>query len=334
MSSTSSQRIFTSTSTTNTSTVNSPSARSSGSENRSEVDQVTQNRSRTESGLFRFTASSTPFRFGETQNQHDFNPDVPLPSIERSVSSTTDRQDTPDTVYYTPSLSSDSHSRRQTGSCDAVLQELCNIRDLRLNSPHVSGSTPQRASRTPSINVTPSAPPIDSNQSSSRGGDSLVNGFAGLRLKTHRADSLGTPGPRESCSPSPLRRPRSGSGIREERHQIDSERPPETFRRMVEVQKALADARNLTRRLTTVLSSSPLHHKDGSSIQNLHRQATKLENFQLPSARIVGLVGDSSVGKSSLINSLLDKSDLARAVSDLDDRLDSSLNLTQEPTGK
>ncbi|KAF3031928.1 hypothetical protein E8E12_002110 [Didymella heteroderae] len=48
-------------------------------------------------------------------------------------------------------------------------------------------------------------------------------------------------------------------------------------------------------------------------MQKLYHEALRLAQFQLPSSRIVGLIGDSGVGKSSLINSLLDKPDLARA---------------------
>jgi hypothetical protein len=107
----------------------------------------------------------------------------------------------------------------------------------------------------------------------------------------------------------------SGSGRRRERHQVEAEAPPEAVANMAEVQQALSDARTLTRGIANVLSSSSLHREDKSSIQNLYHQAIKLEHFELPSSRIVGLVGDSGVGKSSLINSLLDKRNLARAVS-------------------
>lgn len=99
---------------------------------------------------------------------------------------------------------------------------------------------------------------------------------------------------------------------------------------MPEVQEALANARALTLRMTNVLSSSNLHREHGSSIQSLYQQATRLNNFTLPSSRIVGLVGDSGVGKSSLINSLLDKLEVARAVSDRYTAISYSF-LTQRP---
>jgi putative ribosome biogenesis GTPase RsgA len=96
---------------------------------------------------------------------------------------------------------------------------------------------------------------------------------------------------------------------------------------MPEVQRALSDARALTSRMANVLSSSNLHRENGSRIQNLHQEAIRLNSFQLPSSRIVGLVGDSGVGKSSLINSLLDRMELARAVS-----YDHAVNKPSYPT--
>ncbi|KAF2194396.1 hypothetical protein K469DRAFT_495226, partial [Zopfia rhizophila CBS 207.26] len=128
----------------------------------------------------------------------------------------------------------------------------------------------QRGTPTPSIHVTPSAPPNESSQPRAR-----------------RTDS----------------------------HQIENEDPPKALFHMPEVQEALANARTLTSRMANVLSSSNLHRENGSSIERLHQQATRLSGFQLPSSRIVGLVGDSGGGKSSLINSLLDKMEFARASS-------------------
>jgi hypothetical protein len=323
MSSTSSQYGFTPPFTATTSAVGRSSTPSSGSEDHSEADQVSPNLGRTTSATPRFMPSLTSSY--KNQNQGDFDPDIPLPSVERDISSTTDHRSTP--VQYTPSLSSDSHSTEPARGHDSIVEELCNIQDLRLTSPDTE-SIPQRALRTSSIHVTPSAPRSDTRRSRSSRDDSIIAGVEALQIEAHRANSLGAGGLREGSSPSPSRRRRSGSGIRRERHLVEDEDPPAAFANMAEVQEALADARTLTRRIANVLSSSSLHHENGSSIQNLHQQATRLESFQLPSSRIVGLVGDSGVGKSSLINSLLDKSGLARAVSNLC-RPSSILLLTQ-----
>ncbi|KAF2266375.1 hypothetical protein CC78DRAFT_459505 [Lojkania enalia] len=117
----------------------------------------------------------------------------------------------------------------------------------------------------------------------------------------------------DTRSPSPSRRRRSGSATIRIPHKVEDETPPQALFHQREVQQALNNARIVPGRLAQVLSGSVLHQEQGSSIQALYQQAVRLSTFQPPSSRIVGLVGDSGVGKSSLINSLLDKRDLARA---------------------
>ncbi|RSM10793.1 hypothetical protein CEP52_003372 [Fusarium oligoseptatum] len=60
------------------------------------------------------------------------------------------------------------------------------------------------------------------------------------------------------------------------------------------------------------LGSSSLHNSPESTIHRLHDEAGELARFEYPSTRTVGFVGDSGVGKSSLLNSLLDMKGLAR----------------------
>jgi hypothetical protein len=85
--------------------------------------------------------------------------------------------------------------------------------------------------------------------------------------------------------------------------------------------------------LTGVLGSSHILVDPDSAMQRFHKEAKDLAQFQCPSSRTVGFVGDSGVGtlyhkclhsnltnksyagKSSLMNSLLDFRGLARAVS-------------------
>ncbi|RYO90874.1 hypothetical protein DL766_001625 [Monosporascus sp. MC13-8B] len=294
------------------------------SEGQSRSNRVSPAPSSAASGTPRFaSSSSTPFTFGEERAStpsftfpDDHDPDRPLPSVERDVSSTSSRQSTPSTTLYTPSTSTHADLTRQAPDQDAVLQQIGDLRNLRLTSPRTpGGSSSQRGTPTPSIHVTPSAPPNESSQPRASGTDSLVGGVTALHIESLHADSPGAPGLRESRSPSPSRRRRSGSGINRDSHQIENEDPPQALFHMPEVQEALASARTLTSRMANVLSSSNLHLENGSTIESLHQRATRLNGFQLPSSRIVGLVGDSGVGKSSLINSLLDKMELARASS-------------------
>ncbi|CAO2651427.1 Nn.00g039970.m01.CDS01 [Neocucurbitaria sp. VM-36] len=269
------------------------------------------------------TPSSTTFTFGEEHPttpsftfQGDHDRDRPLPSVETDVPSTSSRQSTPSTTLYTPSTSTNEHLPRHGTDQDSVLQQTDNLRNLRLTSTQSPERTPsQQGTPTPSIQVTPSAPPPETSQHRPNRLDSLVDMARALRVDSLTADSPGPSGMRDSRSPSPSHRRRSGSGINRETHRIENEEPPPALLHMPEIRDALANARTLTSRMVDVLSSSNLHRENDSSIGNLHQQAKRLHEFQLPSSRIVGLVGDSGVGKSSLINSLLDKIGLARASS-------------------
>jgi hypothetical protein len=51
--------------------------------------------------------------------------------------------------------------------------------------------------------------------------------------------------------------------------------------------------------LVDVLGSSAVHHEPDSVMQRLHGQAQGLAQFQCPSTRTVGFVGDSGAGKTS-----------------------------------
>jgi ABC-type multidrug transport system fused ATPase/permease subunit len=242
------------------------------------------------------------------------NRDYPLPSVEQHVYDH-NTSSTASTAKYTPSPSSSTKSNQQTDGQDADVRDIEDFRNLRLTSPLMSNSPLQRGSRTPSIHVTTSVNSSNEKRAGTDRDDSVVAGVAALNIEPLRVDSLGAHEAPNARSPSPSRRRRSGSGIRKERHDIESELPPDHFAHMSEAQNALARSKILTTKLATILSQSTFSLESGSHIKTLHRQAAELSNFQLPSSRIVGLVGDSGVGKSSLINSLLDKIDLARAVS-------------------
>jgi len=138
--------------------------------------------------------------------------------------------------------------------------------------------------------------------------DSLADLTSSTRLDTPRSGSSGAARPRESRSPFLSRRRKAGS------YQIEREDEQAELSETRLVQDAIANAKTLTKRLIDALSSSNLHREHGSRIHPLYQRATELHGFQLPSSRIVGLVGDSGAGKSKLINSLLDKMGLARLV--------------------
>ncbi|KAH0425848.1 hypothetical protein CcaCcLH18_10717 [Colletotrichum camelliae] len=95
-------------------------------------------------------------------------------------------------------------------------------------------------------------------------------------------------------------------------HDVKDEDLPDDRFHHPDVQNAFVEAKALMSRLARVLGSSPLHIDPDSAIKRLHKRAKDLSRFQCPSTRTVGFVGDSGVGKSSLLNSLLHQQGLAR----------------------
>ncbi|KAJ5692624.1 hypothetical protein N7462_002047 [Penicillium macrosclerotiorum] len=68
--------------------------------------------------------------------------------------------------------------------------------------------------------------------------------------------------------------------------------------------------------LATSIRSSALVHDQSSSLYSHYQRVQKASKFVYPESRTVGFIGDSGVGKSSLINSLLDQGGLSRSSSD------------------
>ncbi|KAI0431968.1 hypothetical protein F5Y09DRAFT_303069 [Xylaria sp. FL1042] len=119
------------------------------------------------------------------------------------------------------------------------------------------------------------------------------------------------------ASPSPgrpgSRSRRSSSRIILEKHDVRDEAPPNDRFSLPGLQKALGDTKKSMTELVDVLGSSAVGNEPDSIMKRLHGQAKDLSQFESPSRRIVGFVGDSGAGKSSLLNSLLDRRELARS---------------------
>lgn len=95
-------------------------------------------------------------------------------------------------------------------------------------------------------------------------------------------------------------------------HRVEDEELPDDEFHHPDFQRRLSQARSMLQDLTTVISSGSVHFDPDSAIKRIHEEAKVLSKFQPLATRTVGLVGDSGVGKSSLINSLLDQDSLAR----------------------
>lgn len=285
------------------------------------------------------TPSPTPFLFGEIRlcsPDFSFNIDQdrdrPLPSIERDVLSSNSSRNTPNTAVYTPSTTTGGSSLecRHADALDASLQALrlettagsvkvsSTAREATHSTP--ATTTPLRAhsssfsrgdTPTPSVWITP-APSTD--VLSRHQTETITEGLDAMHIRSPSAESPDRSRTGRKNAFTPSRRRRSTSAVNKESHRVEDEDPPATFSRLREVEQVYTKAKQMSEKLLKVLASSTLHQKPNSSIGKLHREAIRLTEFELPSSRIVGLVGDSGVGKSSLINSLLDKKDLARSV--------------------
>jgi hypothetical protein len=279
--------------------------------------------------------SSQPFALG-----NDHNPDSPLPSVEIDSFATDSRQDPPSTTSETPlsihdgpvveclednALSSSLQALRLQTPVELAntpSQEQQTVQSKRVMSDfrQTSVTSPSRDNTsTPSVQLTPAPSTNDISQGkhlSQPHSEGITEGLDALRLRSPSlTESPAHSRARQDHSLTPSRRRRSSSAIDKAPYRVEDEQPPTAFSQMREVQQVFDKTRKISENIANVLSSSDLHQEPDSTIKNLYREALRLSKFELPSSRTVGLVGDSGVGKSSLINSLLDKEDLARSVS-------------------
>ncbi|KAJ0135579.1 hypothetical protein HZ326_21403 [Fusarium oxysporum f. sp. albedinis] len=174
-----------------------------------------------------------------------------------------------------------------------------------------SPASPINRQRTPSVSITP---PSGRTRGESHG---LTSAIGNIRLSDTNGRATLSPEPRRSRNGTPRRR-RSSTGAVEQHDVADEELPDDAFH-SPEFQGAFRDAKQLMSNIQSVLGSSNIHEAHESTMGKLHEDAGRLAAFEYPATRTVGFVGDSGVGKSSLLNSLLDTKGLART--ELQDQL-------------
>ncbi|KAK1507609.1 hypothetical protein CTAM01_02721, partial [Colletotrichum tamarilloi] len=241
------------------------------------------------------------------------SPDEPIPSVEteawtESPISGASIPRTPTTRpgaarASTSPLTSAPHSPLSYRAADSLPGERYPARD----SPEI-GSITDRLDRL--IIERLDRTPVDMGLSDIRA--ALSNLFDDARRRTPQPSNP-TPAFRQnSLSPRPPRRSRGRSEAALVYHDVKDEELPESRFYDPAVQNAIKDAKALITQLAGVLEDSPLHINPDSTIRRLYGQALDLSQFEGPSTRTVGFVGDSGVGKSSVLNSLLDQKNLAR----------------------
>jgi hypothetical protein len=272
--------------------------------------------------------------------------DVPRPSIEQDITSRAQPSQS-NTTTVPPSLSpipsisfnfsvDNLRSNRAPTSSSTV----------HSNGSVSSGSNPVN---TPS---TTDAETSSRRGSHALMGDSVADGVGALRLQSQSLVQTPSPSVRhrssESTSPSPspyasgtpssiafsresslhpdveraatprvrsTSRRRSSSAATFPVHRVEDEVPPPEPFHNPEFQNAFREAKQLMNDLSNTLASSNLYSEPNSTLGTFFERLNVLRHFECPKRRTVGLVGDSGVGKSSLLNSLLDCKGLARSVS-------------------
>ncbi|GIJ92098.1 hypothetical protein Asppvi_011073 [Aspergillus pseudoviridinutans] len=84
----------------------------------------------------------------------------------------------------------------------------------------------------------------------------------------------------------------------------------------IRLQTALRNVRGQLADLAQVMSRRELAQDPTSAFHELYKQTLEASGFAYPATRTVGFIGDSGMGKSSLINSILDQEGLARSSGD------------------
>ncbi|KAF2733490.1 hypothetical protein EJ04DRAFT_524428 [Polyplosphaeria fusca] len=96
-------------------------------------------------------------------------------------------------------------------------------------------------------------------------------------------------------------------------YDVGTEAAPDERYFHADFQAALAATKQEMKDISLAMWGCPASHRIGSDLHHLKQWAQNLSEFEPTRTRTVGLVGDPGVGKSSVINSLLDQSDLAHS---------------------
>lgn len=266
-------------------------------------------------------------------SEYELDPDEPVESIEQAAIEIKETQPRPGNSQSKPSA----HCHLHEGS--PLTDQINESMDaLRIGTPteattaysqaknvnHVeragSSTSPQLETPRSSQNLTPDLQARSNSLGSSndvpgRISDSVIRDFDSLRIQKDTPYDSHSHKRSGSNSGTPSRRRRSRSAVEKEIYRVETEELPSSLSHMKKTEAAFAQARSLAQAFGVVLTGSGRNQNDTSSIRRLQQDAVKFSRLEPPSKQIIGFVGDSGVGKSSLINSLLDRKDFARSVS-------------------
>lgn len=131
--------------------------------------------------------------------------------------------------------------------------------------------------------------------------ESAINGISTRTTSRSGSSRLTTPPSTDRLSPPQIsgERRRSNQRVRLPPHVVsDEDSPRDRFHDPV-FQQAFTDTKDHVAKLEDVLGSGSLHLEPESTIHRIYQNAGSLAEFECPTKRVVGFVGDSGVGKNT-----------------------------------
>jgi hypothetical protein len=281
------------------------------------------------SGRLTTPSSSSDSHSPSVPRGEDVDPDEPLPSIEMDPGLTTEgdsslRTRSPSFSITPPTLGNTVSSTSSTtasgtpvaGSHVSSLAERVAALGLSRNSPSRRSFTRPGTSPTPSNGHgdSPTTPTMTQNGGHAAPTSPILGLTASMDTIGLGPDGLQSSPPYHrtllspqsptpdrvagdaASSPGSASRRRSRTPADRTPHAITDEEPPHQRFYDPDVQLQLAISKGLVQDLVYALESSSLHDEPESRIKALYAQAIELSQYQNPSVRTVGLVGDSGVG--------------------------------------
>ncbi|KAL4906823.1 hypothetical protein BDW74DRAFT_176430 [Aspergillus multicolor] len=228
---------------------------------------------------------------------------TPLPSWNSTTSTARELftaldlgADSPEAAVNVPSSVQESVQR----SSSFLNHDISNYRDLYSVTPSPQPASNNPSSQTVSLNAASSSPSDL---------ESVASGLPSLTAQNIETSSAGS----EDAAETDSGLSSEGSGDDDPTDNLLEEELPHAPIYDARLQESLGHVRRHLANLAVAIEGTQLVRDQDTHLSALYGQVQTASKFEYPETRIVGFIGDSGVGKSSLINSLLHHEGLARS---------------------
>ncbi|PTU21875.1 hypothetical protein P175DRAFT_0436233 [Aspergillus ochraceoroseus IBT 24754] len=224
-----------------------------------------------------------------------------------------------------PSVSRESTTSDTRARLSAV-DRGSSLRQENNGAPETPRPTVQRSNLSPNLNIatyrdlhnatpTPSPQPtstVITRSPLSSHLESVALGFRNLAIRNEEVPSIQGHEEEQGDNTSDSWSDAS-SGEESDEYHVSQEKLPDAPIYNVRLQRAVKEVRSQLLHLSNTMGRCGLAHDQTTDISALYEQVQMMSKFDYPATRTVGLIGDSGVGKYSLVNALLDQSGLSRS---------------------